>query len=81
MRHGDRRVAAALGAALDLLAVYGTAVEPRFILDVERNDVALPHLPEGAVIEIAVLADLRIGMLWANTGMGERAATELRETA
>ena len=38
----------------------------------ERNDVALPHLPAGADIEIAVLADLQIGMWWANTGMVER---------
>ena len=73
MKSRVRGVAAALGAAVVLLAVYGTAVEPRFILDVARNDVALPQLREDADIEIALLTDLQIGMWWANTGMVERA--------
>jgi predicted MPP superfamily phosphohydrolase len=53
--------------------VYGTAVEPRLILDEERNTVALPRLAEEADVELALLADLQIGMWWANTGMIERA--------
>ncbi|HEU4455672.1 MAG TPA: phosphatase PAP2 family protein [Longimicrobium sp.] len=77
--HGSawRRAALAAGAVLGLLALYGTAVEPRLVLDVEEHAAALPGLPpewEGRTV--AVIADLQVGMWWANTGMARRAVRE-----
>ena len=54
-------------AVLAGLFVYGTAVEPRFVA-VDRISGKVPHLPaawEGK--QIAVFADLQVGMWWANT--------------
>jgi uncharacterized protein len=48
------------------VAVYGTAVEPRFVVR-EDQPAAIPQLPvawEGK--QIAVFADLQIGMWWSN---------------
>jgi predicted MPP superfamily phosphohydrolase len=48
-------------------AIYGTAIEPR-IVKTEDQVVTLPQLPpawEGQ--QVAVFADLQIGMWWANT--------------
>jgi uncharacterized protein len=77
-RHRGRRwvtrIAVALGVLVALVAVYGTAVEPRFILDEEHHPVALPGLTvEADDFQVAVLSDLQVGMWWANTGMVERA--------
>jgi predicted MPP superfamily phosphohydrolase len=67
-----------VGALLVLLLVYGTVIEPRLVLDVERFEVALPRLPAGQDgREIAVLSDIQFGMWWANTGMVERAVEEV----
>ena len=49
------------------LGLYGTAVEPRFV---QRNDITavIPGLPaawDGK--QVAVFADLQVGMWWANT--------------
>ncbi|MDB4877403.1 MAG: metallophosphoesterase [Gemmatimonadetes bacterium] len=54
------------------LGVYGTAVEPRIV---QRVDIpaAIPNLPpawEGK--QIAVFADLQVGMWWANTDAARR---------
>lgn len=55
------------------LAVYGTAVEPRFVV---RNDEQahvrnLPAAWQGK--QIAVFADMQVGMMWANTDAIRRA--------
>ena len=55
------------------LAVYGTAVEPRFVV---RNDEQahvrnLPAAWQGK--QIAVFADMQVGMWWANTDAIRRA--------
>ena len=54
------------------LGVYGTAIEPRFV---QRNDIvaAIPNLPpawEGK--QVAVFADLQVGMWWANIDAARR---------
>jgi predicted MPP superfamily phosphohydrolase len=51
---------------LAAVVVYGTAIEPRFVLT-EREPASIPALPrswEGK--EVAVFADLQVGMWWAN---------------
>ncbi|WP_299958730.1 metallophosphoesterase [uncultured Modestobacter sp.] len=69
------RAGLALLAVLVLLIGYGALIEPRLVLDEERETVELPGLAAGAdPIEVALLADVQIGMWWANTGMVERAA-------
>ncbi|MGH9885801.1 MAG: metallophosphoesterase [bacterium] len=57
---------------LAALSIYSAAVEPRFVV---RNDevAAIPNLParwEGA--QVAVFADLQVGMWWANTDAARR---------
>ncbi|MGY1885680.1 hypothetical protein ACI799_10310 [Blastococcus sp. SYSU DS0753] len=70
---------AVTGLLLTLLA-YGTFVEPRLILDTEREDVALPRLGhEWTGTEVALVADLQIGMWLANVGMVERAVDRIVE--
>ncbi|MGY1855782.1 metallophosphoesterase [Modestobacter sp. SYSU DS0290] len=68
------RVGLGLVAAVVLLIGYGTLVEPRLILDEEQESVELPGLAAGTPpIDVAVLADVQIGMWWGNPGMTERA--------
>lgn len=67
------RTGAVIAGLLVLVLVYGTVVEPRFVVDERRYTAAVPGLPqewEGA--EVAVFSDLQIGMWWANVGMVER---------
>jgi uncharacterized protein len=57
---------------LAAVGVYGTAIEPRFVA---RNDevASVPNLParwEGK--QVAVFADLQVGMWWANTDAARR---------
>ena len=55
-----------LAKILAAVVVYGTAIEPRFVLT-EREPASIPALPaswEGK--DVAVFADLQIGMWWAN---------------
>ncbi|WP_369130969.1 metallophosphoesterase [Modestobacter roseus] len=59
---------------LVLLIGYGTLIEPRLVLDEEQESVEIPGLAAGAPpIEVAVLADMQIGMWWGNPGMSARA--------
>ena len=61
-----------------LLLVYGVAIEPRLILDEEHETARIPGLPaewEGKTI--AVIADMQIGMWWANEGMVRKAVEEI----
>jgi predicted MPP superfamily phosphohydrolase len=72
------RVAIGMGVTIVLLLVYGTAVEPRFILDEERWRVAVPELGEAwAETEVALVSDWQIGMWWSNEDMIERAVEEI----
>ncbi|WP_225753538.1 metallophosphoesterase [Actinotalea sp. Marseille-Q4924] len=67
------RVAGVLGSIVLLLAVYGVAVEPRFVLDDRRYEVTVPGLGDSwAGTEVAVFSDLQVGMWWSNEGMIER---------
>ncbi len=59
------------------LSVYATAIVPRFVV---RNDEAapIPNLPsswEGA--QVAVFADLQVGIWWANTDVARRAVRDV----
>jgi hypothetical protein len=59
------------------VSVYATAVEPRFVV---QNDEAapIPNLPpswEGA--QVAVFADLQVGIRWANTDAARRAVRDV----
>jgi len=61
------------------LFIYGSAVEPRFVV---RNNVsaAIPNLP--AVWEgqrIAVFADMQVGMWWANTDAARKVVRQVVE--
>ena len=79
MKHILKYLAGVLGTVLVLLLVYGL-IEPRLILDERRETAAIPALPQQwEDAEIAVLADLQIGMWWANTGMVERAVETVVE--
>lgn len=69
-----------LSGVVVLLAIYGTAVEPRLVLDVEEQRAAVPGLPPRWVGQrIAVLGDFQVGMWWHNTGMMQRAVERLVE--
>lgn len=57
--------------------VYGTAIEPRFLLDDEAFEVELPALPAGWDGQrVALVADFQIGMWGGNTGMVHEAVEE-----
>lgn len=63
-----------------LLLAYGMAIEPRFILDERRLDVAIPGLPDDwAGRQVAVFSDLQVGMWLANEGMVERVVERVVE--
>ena len=80
MKRWLARIGAALGVLLVLLVVYGVFVEPRLILDEERAEVPLPQLARAdAGTEVAVLADLQIGMWFDNDGMVGRAVEAVLE--
>src|SRR5437870_12850067 len=64
---------------LAALTVYGTAVEPRFVV---RNDevASIPNLPpawDGK--QVAVFADLQVGMRWANLDAARRVVRKVVE--
>ena len=61
-------------------AAYGTAIEPRFLLDNESFEAELPALPAGWDGQtVALLADFQIGMWGGNTGMVDRAIADAIE--
>ena len=62
---------------LAAVTVYATAVEPRFVV---RNDehAVIPNLPaawEGK--QVAVFADMQVGMWWANSDAVRRAVRKV----
>jgi predicted MPP superfamily phosphohydrolase len=64
---------------LAAVAVYGTVIEPRFVLT-EREPAAIPALPaswEGK--QVAVFADLQVGMWWANRDAARKAVRSVVE--
>ncbi len=66
-------VAAVVGVLLVLFLAWGVGIEPRFLLDVQREEAHVPGLPgpwRGA--RVAVLADWQVGMWWDNVGMIRR---------
>ncbi len=61
-----------------LLILYGVLIEPRFIIDTTRETARIPNLPpalEGR--DIAVIADLQVGMWWGNTGAARKAVRKI----
>jgi hypothetical protein len=79
-----KRIARAAGAVVGLLVVlllvYGTAVEPRLVLEERHETAQVPQLPqEWAGQEIAVFSDLQIGMWWDNAGMVEKVVARVVE--
>lgn len=69
-----RSVAGTLLAGFFLLVLWGSMVEPRFLLDVQVHDAPVPALPaEWEGRRVALLADLQVGMWWDNEGMVEKA--------
>lgn len=59
-------VVLALAAAL----LWGVVIEPRMLLDVQRQDAQVPHLPaEWEGERVALLADFQVGMWLDNDGM------------
>ncbi|WP_278314680.1 metallophosphoesterase [Lolliginicoccus levis] len=78
MKRPLKIAAIALTTAIVLITGYGVLIEPRFILDERHHTMTMPGLgPEHEGTTIAVIADLQVGMWWANTGMVERAVREL----
>ena len=64
---------------LAAVAVYGTVIEPRFVLT-EREPASIPSLPaswEGK--EVAVFADIQIGMWWANRDAARKVVRKVVE--
>lgn len=62
---------------LFVLFVWGSGVEPRFLLDVRSYEAEVPQLPpdwEGR--RVALLADFQIGMWLDNPGMTQKALKE-----
>lgn len=84
MQQGGRkrralRVAAGMaGGLLVSLLVWGVVIEPRLILDIEREVASIPDLPPAWDGErVGVIADLQVGMALDNTGTIESAVERL----
>ena len=59
-------------AVVVFLLVWGSVIEPRFLLDVQTYEAEVPHLsPAWEGRPVALLADLQVGMWMGNTGMVE----------
>ncbi len=72
-----RRIGLVVGIVLSTLLVWGLLIEPRLI-DVENEVAMLPNLPsawEGR--ELALIADMQVGMWGANTGTARRIVQRL----
>ncbi len=78
MRRFAKWSALVVGTAFAAALVWGVAIEPRLILDVREEAAVIPHLPpawDGA--EVAVIADLQLGLWLDNEGMARRAVSEI----
>ncbi|MGB3541705.1 metallophosphoesterase [Rubrivirga sp.] len=68
------RVLQILGTLALAAILWGTVVEPRFLLDEHAFEAELPALPQGWDGKtVALLSDFQIGMWGGNTGMIEKA--------
>src|SRR5438034_8729324 len=57
---------------LAAVVLYGTAIEPRFV-DRDNQVAAIPNLPaEWEGKQVAIFADLQVGMWWANKDAARR---------
>ncbi len=73
LKHVLKSVVVGAMVLVGLLIAYGGLIEPRLILDEEHYSASVPGLPaEGDGTEIAVIADLQVGMWFGNTAMAER---------
>ena len=64
--------------APQLVLLWGAVVEPRFILTVSEETAEIPGLApcwEGQ--RVALLADWKVGIRWANVGMVRRAVSHV----
>ena len=79
-RNRTRRSLVACAVLAALVVVWAVGIEPRFVLDEEREVAEIPHLPDGwRGAEIGVISDLQVGMWLDNLGMVERAVDALIE--
>ena len=73
----SKRIGTTVLVLVTLLLIWGSLIEPRLIEE-RSHEVSIPHLPpmlDG--IEIAVIADLQVGMWGANIGTIERIVQRL----
>lgn len=78
MKRVLKKMVLAVVFLVTLVVAYGLVVEPRLILDEEHHAAPIPGLSaEGT--QVAVIADLQVGMWWANTAMIERIVEEVVE--
>ena len=71
------RVLGVFGAFLLLVLVYGSCIEPRFLLDDQKYEVEIPGLPtswDGK--QVALLADFQYGMWLDNESMMREAVED-----
>lgn len=67
----------ALLKLLVALAVYGTAIEPRFVVT-DDEVAAIPNLPPAwELSQLAVISDMHVGMWWANRDAIGRAVHDI----
>ena len=68
-----KSLAGTLLAVFLVLILWGSAIEPRFLLDIQMQDAPISALPtEWEGRQVALLADLQVGMWWDNTEMVEK---------
>lgn len=73
MRRWVRYLMAAIVVVPVVLLLYGTPIEPRFVLDVRRLEAEMPGLEEPwSGSTVAMFSDLQVGMWFDNTDMVER---------
>ena len=65
-------------SAIVLIILYGIFIEPRLIVDTVNVIAPIPNLPpEWEGREIAVIADLQVGMWFGNTGAARKAVRRI----
>lgn len=71
------RLLLGLSLVLAVLALWGVLVEPRLLLDDEKYEVELPHLPEAwDGQKVVLIADTQTGMWFDNAGMVREAVED-----
>ena len=75
-----RKLLLGTGALLLALIAWGVAIEPRLLLDDEKFEAQIPHLPpawDGQ--RVVLLADFQVGMWLGNTELAEEAVEDAVE--